>query len=226
MKKALIMLTAALVVGSTFQSCKKGENDPFLSLKSRKGRLTGTWNMTISSRTNNTTTDSDNYSDTNWDIANGVLTEQINQTILGTAAPAVTNLYNYTVTLTIEKDGTYTMTVTMTQTSDDGNAIDAGDQSTYTTTTTGNWEFIHKNKDQEIKNKEGVVMTPKTVTDATSGAIGNSSDVTTYTGSQDGTIWMLDQLKNKEMITMSNWTVSNSGGGSSAGSETSTWEKQ
>ena len=39
MKNLLLIL--ALV--AAFTSCKKGENDPFLSLKSRKGRLAGDW---------------------------------------------------------------------------------------------------------------------------------------------------------------------------------------
>ena len=30
----------------SFNSCKKGENDPFLSLKSRDSRITGTWELT------------------------------------------------------------------------------------------------------------------------------------------------------------------------------------
>jgi hypothetical protein len=45
MKKYLsIVLLIGVVLGSlTFESCKKGPNDPFLSLRSRKARMVGDW---------------------------------------------------------------------------------------------------------------------------------------------------------------------------------------
>lgn len=36
----------AIVGVTTVSSCKKGENDPFLSLRSRKARVTGEWKLT------------------------------------------------------------------------------------------------------------------------------------------------------------------------------------
>lgn len=35
----------SLVMGLTIASCKKGENDPAISLKSRDSRITGEWNL-------------------------------------------------------------------------------------------------------------------------------------------------------------------------------------
>lgn len=44
--KRLIILSLALVTGLSISSCKKGENDPALSLKSRNARITGEWALT------------------------------------------------------------------------------------------------------------------------------------------------------------------------------------
>lgn len=41
--KHLAILTCIILLLTEFTSCKKGEEDPFLSLRSRKARLTGTW---------------------------------------------------------------------------------------------------------------------------------------------------------------------------------------
>jgi len=41
--KILKYTAVALLLSSTLLSCKKGENDPFLSLKSRAARLDGEW---------------------------------------------------------------------------------------------------------------------------------------------------------------------------------------
>jgi hypothetical protein len=48
MKNAKIYLIAALIAltSLTFQSCKKGEDDPVVSLKTRKDRFTNTWMLT------------------------------------------------------------------------------------------------------------------------------------------------------------------------------------
>jgi hypothetical protein len=48
MKKLKIYLVAAMIglTALTFQSCKKGEDDPVVSLKTRKDRFTNTWVLT------------------------------------------------------------------------------------------------------------------------------------------------------------------------------------
>ena len=49
MKKNILFIALSLVVGSTvLTGCKKGENDPFLSLKSRDARITELWKLTMS----------------------------------------------------------------------------------------------------------------------------------------------------------------------------------
>ncbi|NQY66439.1 MAG: hypothetical protein HRT72_01765 [Flavobacteriales bacterium] len=46
MKRTLSAIAIFLFIGSSFYGCKKGENDPFISLLSRDARITGTWILT------------------------------------------------------------------------------------------------------------------------------------------------------------------------------------
>lgn len=45
MKKKVIIALVALSSAFVFNGCKKGENDPFLSFRSRKARVAGEWKM-------------------------------------------------------------------------------------------------------------------------------------------------------------------------------------
>ncbi|SFT67587.1 hypothetical protein SAMN05216474_1718 [Lishizhenia tianjinensis] len=44
--RKLVFLSLAFITSLTFTSCKKGENDPAISLKSRDARITGEWKLT------------------------------------------------------------------------------------------------------------------------------------------------------------------------------------
>jgi hypothetical protein len=41
--KNIFKITLLLLIGTFFYSCKKGSEDPALSFRSRKARLTGKW---------------------------------------------------------------------------------------------------------------------------------------------------------------------------------------
>src|SRR5271157_2412227 len=42
----LLIITIVIICSATIQSCKKGKDDPLISLKSRDGRLCRAWNLT------------------------------------------------------------------------------------------------------------------------------------------------------------------------------------
>lgn len=65
MKKPIFALLSASLLLGGLASCKKGENDPALSLKSRKARLTADW--TVSSITQTSTSTSTYEDDPNND---------------------------------------------------------------------------------------------------------------------------------------------------------------
>ena len=184
MKKLLILGIAALATAGTMQSCKKGENDPFLSLRSRKARLAGEWKLTSSESKSEqtymgaTTTTTRTYDGT---------TETTSQTFGGSTT---TTTSDYTINLTIEKDGTYTQVYTDTE---DGE----------TTTTKGTWIFLKRSKENELKNKEAILLTQTSTTEG--------GETTTMTD-LSGDVIEIDQLKNKEMIWKTHYSYSDDSG--------------
>jgi hypothetical protein len=102
MKQSHLKLALIAILSLGFlAACKKGENDPFLSLKTRNARITGTWKLT-SQETSETYT-SDGETD--------VYSTSYNGTTLNTTESGVTNSVPYSQTIEINNDGTYKMTI-------------------------------------------------------------------------------------------------------------------
>ena len=182
MKHILFLSISAIVFAGVLSSCKKGEDDPFLSLRSRKARIEGTWTLT-SFESRQTSTSSSGTSVTTTFFDSG--TETHTQTLSPTGFPATTttDVSNYTEQFIFEKDGTYVRT----HTDSDG-----------VMTTKGTWFFLGKSKENEIKNKEAIYLTETNTTyDGAS---------TAYTGLVGQTL-IIKQLKNEEMVLTSSSTT-------------------
>lgn len=217
MKKVLLAVAAATFLIAT-PSCKKGENDPFLSLKSRKARLAGEY--TIDSWMQTATV-------TNTDGDKVVSTITINGTS-GTATtvttpdgePSTTATVNIAInmaTFKIEKDGTWESTINTTSSwSEDGDGIIADSYDfvkVETSNETGNWSFLGGQPD-EFKNKERVVFNVlnSNKTEQTSTTINFSiggstttedpleTTVMTNAEGEVSTIYEIDMLKSKEIV--------------------------
>ncbi len=175
-KKIISFVFSTLIVlgVTTLTSCKKGENDPFLSLKSRKARISGEWKLVSGSETSSyssssfTSSSAATYTETSY-ISNG-------------------STYAYSEKMTINKDGTYKIEVTY-----DGDFY----------TIKGDWFFAGAVKDLDLKNKEAIVFSTQEYSDP--------SYSETYNGFYSGEVYIIDQLKNKEMIFKGE--TSNSGSG-------------
>jgi hypothetical protein len=195
MKKLLVLSLGALALVANLTSCKKGENDPFLSLSSRKARLAGEWTVTKETRSSvdygtiyvfNPMTfqydpiDAKTVIETLYDGT--VLTGTQTQTSTsGTETDSYTPT-TYTETYSFEKDGTFTHTVVN---SDASQEIEEGI-----------WMFTGKNKDAELKKKEAISLSTTKNTNISPSGI---SVVTSSTGF-DGTVIRIDQLKKKEIV--------------------------
>ena len=170
MKKIIFLNILALIL--IFTSCKKGENDPFITLRSREARLTGEWSIKsgIITNENNGIIRTTNYTSTNY-----IVTES------GVNIDTVA----FTKKVTIEKDGTYQI-----EKSIDGKI----------STEQGNWVFGRESKDLNLKNKEYVIffVTSEIINGTTN--VYSGKDVKSY-------IWILNQLKNKEIIISVNSTI-------------------
>jgi hypothetical protein len=207
MKTTIKVAVAALVIASFgFAGCKKGPNDPFISLLSRKARMTGEWKTTKGEgkEVNGPTT-------TTWTYDGAVYSET--QT---TGSSSTTSTNNITMNTTFEKDGTFKRVTVETQTTPFSY--------TETITETGTWNFT--GKIGEDKNKDHVVM--KTLSTSSVYVAGSStvSSSTSYTGDDAPTmLYFLDQLKNKEIImTYEGTTTSGSTTTSNEGAWTMTQE--
>jgi len=125
-KFALLMLLAAILI---LPACKKGENDPMLSLLSRKSRLVGEWNLKEGTTT--------------YTQGGTTFTYTYNGTTRSYTISGQTFTTAYTQKTTINKDGTYKVEI-----NDDGDL----------TTEEGIWFFGGKSKELELKNKESVIF--------------------------------------------------------------------
>ncbi len=139
-KKLFVLGLSVLMIASIFSSCKKGEEDPTLSLLSRKARITGVWKLT-----------SANYSEMG---SNYTITYSFDGSILTTnydySGWDGSENSSYSVILTINKDNTYKIE----ETEDNDKTI-----------TEGYWFFAPANKEEDIKNKERVIFQKTKYTD-------------------------------------------------------------
>jgi hypothetical protein len=180
MKKLLIAFFLLGTISSTIVSCKKGENDPFLSLRSRKARLTGEWKVT-GYETKETDSDGDSYSES----LNGSI---ITVTDINNGGTPDVSTYVFTSSITFNKDYTFTQIQTY------------GDSKIERS---GNWAFGLKSKEGDIKKKETVVLSvlKETYTNTSSTSINTDTSFDEYT-----IIYFIDQLKNKEIVLTDSYT--------------------
>lgn len=174
--KKIITLTAisfGLLLG--LPACKKGENDPFFSTKSRKARLTGEWQLESSEATE--TYNGEVVSTSK--LENGTFTE-----IEGTD----TISYEQEVTLKFEKDGSFVRTIKENY---DDYEIDNVHK--------GIWNFLDKNEPLDMKDEECISLAFK---ESVRSAYQNGTLYSTYTETYDvldKVIRYIDRLSNKEL---------------------------
>ena len=177
MRKTLSLLFVAVLFASTFTSCKRGENDPAISLLSRTARLSGEWELSASSET----TTSGSYSST----------ETFNGTILTYSSNGSTSTSTYTESLTIVKDGTY-----------ESSSTEIDSNGTEMSTIKGSWSWIDGNKEDEYKNQERVLFTVSSYMETGSGY----TDTGSFDGDNDGSVMRISRLASKEMVISEKYT--------------------
>lgn len=157
MNKYLILTLLTI----TIIGCKRGENDPLISLKSRTSRLTGSWKLNSASISliHNTNNEGSANASHNTESFDGNIWNQTQITTYNDQ-PAITETqsWSYSKEYIINKDGTYTYKII----NDD--EIHEGE---------GSWTWIDQGA-----NKAGILI--------------------------EGETYLIDQLKNNEMILTSN----------------------
>lgn len=177
MKTQIKIAIAALVLASfAFEGCKKGENDPAISLLTRKARMTGDWKISSGSGT-----ETSGNTTTTW-THNGVTFSETD--ISGT------NSFGFVVTMSFVKDGTYEIVKTITPNVPGYSQV---------ITETGTWNFT--GKIGEDKNKDHILLKTLSEIDVMTVNSNVQTIVRSYTGDSAPTmLYYLDQLKSKEVI--------------------------
>jgi hypothetical protein len=184
-KRLLLMLFSLYILLINFTSCKKGENDPAISLRSRKARLVGDWKLKEGIETITYSTGEVETSTYNGSV----------KVLVKTGEPTETTVYN--AEINFRKDGYYTMTTTD---DDELRVID------------GNWYFGTKNKNLDVKNKETLYLITEKYTYSNSGGTPHVIEMTGTYALSFPTVWQIDRLSNKELVILTDFTYSTSSG--------------
>ena len=192
MKNTVVLLLSALVIASSFIGCKKGENDPLLSLRSRKSRLEGNW-VIVKEEVSETNING-STTEIMQSVYDGEMKVTTTTTTVGTISTTVIDTVKYTFNFDIKKDGNYKM-------------IAANENKIDIVTTEGTWLFLGKSKLNGLKNKEAILLT-------TSKQVVSSNPVANSVNYENlnGLTIVIDALKNKEMMTIVEENSSNEDG--------------
>jgi hypothetical protein len=193
MKKISFILLLAVI--TVFTGCKKGENDPFLSLTSRTKRVLGEW--TCTSMTNYYTyDDGESYYEESFDGTKTVKTDHYTN-YLGQEVTNVDTVTN-SITVTFNENGTFE---SYQEESYSEGSID------YVTkrTTSGYWYWNQKNEALGFDKKEVIVLHITAQDVEYISSIGNISTTTTQNYTMDGNdaqvmYYQLDRLTGDEMV--------------------------
>lgn len=174
--KSLVIALFALTL-VPFSACKKGANDPSISLRSRTGRLTGVWKLSGYDQTKTTVTGSSFKTTTNVVTSyDGTFKTEVTTVTLGNGTPnKSTDKVTYSCTWTVNKDHTFKMEVV-----EDGQ----------TDVIEGTWAWIEGNG-AELKKKEAIQIF---ITKETFGG-----SAYTVTGFNNGSTVVLSRLANDEI---------------------------
>ena len=134
----IVLITTVLVAFS----CRKGEDDPLLSLLSRRARVTGEWKMTAYQYKSLYYIDAATYINDSQ-ISDGQTIRLIREDYYPQGSIIEDTIEKYSVSYEFEKNGKYKIV----ETRDDFSRIDEG-----------SWNFVGKNKGKDLKNKEAIML--------------------------------------------------------------------
>jgi len=168
----MVLLFTSTVI---LNGCKKGEDDPFISLHSRKGRVAGDWKLssgTVTDKSYDNATETTTTTTYTYDGTNQVESQTVSNS---SGSSTNTNTVSYSESFSFDKSGTYTGTIV-----EDG----------ITSTAEGTWNFGSGVGDKKRKS-ELILTATKTV---------NNGFTYTYTGNAATDVYYLKELRNDKMV--------------------------
>jgi hypothetical protein len=178
--RLLPWLTWLLVLTLALPSCKKGEEDPYLSLRSRKNRLVGYWQL-----------EAYTLSRDFGDIRSIAYDADAEQLII-TDEDSVEVRRSFTWSIEFDREGGYEAIETERIAVD---TVETPFQFTETRTTEGQWEFTGGNGEPA---KSQLLLLP-TVLSATRSNQGANIEIQTIDGQIEGMLWNMDRLSSSEL---------------------------
>ncbi len=174
-KISLLLLISLL----SFSACKKGEDDPFISIYSREKRIIGEWKVSEGEiRYKNPPYNAYYHNYNNGKIEINFSDDYYNYISKGT-------YYWY---FSIKKDGKYSISKTITITN--GTSRVSMEE--------GFWYFLNKNKNNEYKNKECIAFQPTKYT---------YQNVVNYESeNRNPYVYLITELRNKKIVLKSNYS--------------------
>jgi len=172
-QSCIIGLIALLVL----DGCKKGENDPTISLRSRKARLTGEWEVKSA----------------NWAMGDTVQSYD-GTDLITTLESGEADTFQVEMSFEFTKDGDYKIETISNYPADyQGSGMVA-----FSTKNTedGVWNFAGGEDGTPAKSRLLLLTTQLTLT---STLTGSNIDITTFDGQTGGFIYDIDRLENKKM---------------------------
>lgn len=171
----LILLTTDFIA-----SCKKGENDPAFSLRTRKNRLTGNWEVTSYQKTVN---------DTTFIYSDGNEVKKVGEFSFQPLPKIIT--YNF------DRLGAYTINIEINYPQNFNNSANPAYTSTYLHE--GTWNFVGGEGQTPAKSKLLLMEEYREFTLSTGGS---NVQAIEFDGQNTGLIYNIDELKyNKITLT-------------------------
>lgn len=227
MKKLILSIASLIALSVVTSSCKKGDGDAFLSLRSRKARVTGEWKAIKFEEKNSESTTSVSGGNTTTTSSTGEIKLDGDKfTVVMTETDEngdVTNINSSgtgTLTIKFEKDGTFSNTRSF---NGSGTITSQGSSANMTMTSegssSGTWTFL-TGVEKDFKNKERLLINNlvdketnnTTITIPLIGTVTSTENKdNTFQAGENTETWLLGTLKNKSFeATMSGKSVEKS----------------
>lgn len=176
MKKSISVIFLLFTIFSIeFVSCRKGEDDPALSLRSRKARMAGEWKMTSGKTVSTNVYTSSSTTSTTTTTYDGANATESNVTTTPFGTFNTDDAYAYTDAITFEKNGKFS-----------GANVNNG----ITTTFEGTWNFEGGVADVKKKTQLILFYTKIVEDGATTTIEGNSFQIK----------YEIKELRNKKLV--------------------------
>jgi hypothetical protein len=207
MKKVIYYIVLSMVISIVMPACKKGEDDPFISLRSRKSRVAGEWkveskedlkNIMVSSPSQNI--DAVEKTSISGSSYSNVYTDAVgSNTKTGTV-----NTYN----MNFDKDGNFSSVFELQKV----NVLGTPPFETRETTVTriensGTWNFLSNVGDAKNKeylslstNKSTTTETITTVDPSFPTQVSTSTTTESFANNESVEVWKLIELRNSTLV--------------------------